>query len=98
MRRFGNFKLVENSLNTAYTCIMKTYPTITSDLEICHGKPVITGTRIMVWQILELLAAGQKPEDIYREFPSLPNASIEAALRFSAERVKFERYVPFQAN
>jgi len=37
---------------------MKKFPTIIADPQICHGKPVITGTRIMVWQILELLEAG----------------------------------------
>ncbi len=28
------------------------------DSEICHGKPTFTGTRIMVWQVLEMVAEG----------------------------------------
>ena len=31
---------------------------ITIDSEICHGKPTIRGSRIMVKTVLELLAAG----------------------------------------
>lgn len=31
---------------------------IVADPEICHGKPTFTGTRIMVWQVLELVAMG----------------------------------------
>lgn len=34
-------------------------PYVTVDPAICHGKPVIAGTRVMVWQILELLQSGQ---------------------------------------
>ena len=28
------------------------------DSEICHGKPTFVGTRIMVWQVLEMVAEG----------------------------------------
>jgi uncharacterized protein (DUF433 family) len=31
---------------------------IVADPKICHGKPTFRGTRIMVWQILEMLARG----------------------------------------
>ena len=31
---------------------------IVADSEICHGKLTFKGTRIMVWQILEMLAEG----------------------------------------
>ena len=27
-----------------------------TDPEICHGKPTFRGTRIMVWQVLEMVA------------------------------------------
>jgi len=74
---------------------MKRFPTIIADPQICHGKPVITGTRIMVWQILELLEAGGEQKDIYAAYPSLPQNSIEAVLHFAAQRAKSESYVPF---
>ena len=65
------------------------------DPRVCHGKPVISGTRIMVWQILELLELGESPVEIHEAFPSLPQGAIEAALRFAADRAKSERYIAF---
>jgi len=44
---------------------------IVVDTEICHGKPTFKGTRIMVWQVLEMLKAGYGFEDMLREFSSL---------------------------
>jgi uncharacterized protein (DUF433 family) len=35
---------------------------IVADPNICHGKAVFRGTRIMVWQVLELLEAGETLE------------------------------------
>lgn len=57
---------------------------IVADPEICHGKPTFKGTRVMVWQILELLETGQKSGDIYRAFPNLPEGAVEAALHYAA--------------
>jgi uncharacterized protein (DUF433 family) len=34
------------------------------DQRIVHGKPHIAGTRIMVWQICDLLNVGKTPDDI----------------------------------
>lgn len=39
---------------------------IVADPLICHGKPTYTGTRIMVWQILEALADGESVEDLVK--------------------------------
>ena len=44
---------------------------IAVDPKICHGKPIIRGTRIMVWQIIDLKACLEfanhliKNEDIH---------------------------------
>lgn len=70
-------------------------PSITADSAICHGKPVIAGTRVMVWQILELLEAGEPMEAVYEAYPSLPQGAIEAALGYAAVRAKSERYISF---
>src|SRR5437016_3359618 len=32
---------------------------IVADPDICHGKPTFKGTRIMVWQIIDDVAAGR---------------------------------------
>lgn len=67
---------------------------IVVDTEICHGKPTFKGTRIMVWQVLEMLKTGYGFEDILREFPSLTVEHIKAALDFAAKKIAGERLVP----
>lgn len=70
-------------------------PYIVADPAICHGQPTFKGTRIMVWQILELLEAGETAEEIYEGYPTLPKGAIEAALHYAAEKIKGERYLFF---
>lgn len=65
---------------------------IIADSEICHGKPTFKGTRIMVWQVLELLASGQSPKQIVKVFPSLKESHVKAALSY-ASSVTREGYV-----
>lgn len=62
------------------------------DTEICHGKPTFKGTRIMVYQVLEMLAAGYNEEEILSEFPSLSKEHIKAALEYASKRLS-ERIV-----
>ena len=50
------------------------------DAEKLAGKPVIKGTRIPVYLIVELVAAGMKPEEIIKEYPELTLEDIKAAL------------------
>lgn len=52
--------------------------------DICNGKPVIQGTRISVQTILEFLAAGDSPEDILEEYPSLTREDIQACLDYAS--------------
>src|SRR3989338_753187 len=65
---------------------------IVADPEICHGKPTFSGTRIMVWQVFELLAAGEKSSDILKTFPSLRLEHIKAALQY-ASSITRDHYV-----
>jgi uncharacterized protein (DUF433 family) len=41
---------------------------IVADPEICHGKPTFIGTRIMVWQVLEMVAEGMPWDKITAEW------------------------------
>ena len=41
---------------------------IVTDPEVCHGKPVFRGTRIMVEQVLEQVAMGMAWEAIVDEW------------------------------
>ena len=49
----------------------------------------------MVWQVLELLESGQSAQEIIKDYPSLSEESITAALHYATEKVKETSYVPF---
>jgi len=73
-------------------------PYIVADPEICHGKPTFAGTRIMVWQVLEMLAAGETAKTIREDFPSLNAKHIHAALEYAAQVTGGERFFPYPAH
>ena len=50
------------------------------------GKPCVRGLRITVYDVLELLAAGQTYEQILIDFPELESDDIQACLAFAADR------------
>jgi uncharacterized protein (DUF433 family) len=52
-------------------CMQNWAGRITADPKICHGKPCIKGTRIMVAVVLDNLAEGLSPEEITAEYPPL---------------------------
>ncbi|MBS3772160.1 MAG: DUF433 domain-containing protein [Bacteroidales bacterium] len=65
---------------------------ISSDPEICHGKPCIKGTRIPVYLIVSLVAEGATVEDILKDYPSLTEEKVEAAIRYAAKLCEYEAY------
>ncbi len=62
------------------------------DPAVCHGKPVIKGTRVLVSNILSALASGDSFEDILKEYPNISREDIHAALAFSSELSNFESH------
>jgi len=42
---------------------------IVADPAICHGKPTFIGTRVMVWQVLEMVAEGVSWDAIMAQWP-----------------------------
>ncbi|WP_422449151.1 DUF433 domain-containing protein [Thermoanaerobacterium sp. DL9XJH110] len=63
------------------------------DPEVMCGKPVIKGTRIPVYLILDLLAAGYTTEKIIESYPQLKKADIVCALKYAAKFMKYEEDV-----
>lgn len=57
---------------------------------IMLGKPVIKGTRIPVYVILNLLGEGHTIEQIIKEYPDLTREDILSSLRFAAQFTQFE--------
>ena len=70
---------------------------IIADSEICEGKPIFKGTRIMVWQVLELLGAGININEIVKDyFPQLSKEAILSVLNYASKLIEEEKYVLFQ--
>lgn len=55
--------------------------------KVCHGKPIIRGTRIMVRNILGALAGGDSIVDILQNYPELTYEDVEAAIAYAIELV-----------
>ncbi|MBI3419861.1 MAG: DUF433 domain-containing protein [Proteobacteria bacterium] len=58
-----------------------------TDPKVCQGKPVFTGTRVMVGQVLDMLASGEGVSGILRVFPMLKLEHISSALKYG-RRIK----------
>ncbi|MBW4561638.1 MAG: DUF433 domain-containing protein [Mojavia pulchra JT2-VF2] len=71
---------------------------VVSDPKVMMGKPVVVGTRITVELILEKLAAGETPEQILESHPRLTRESIQAALAFAAEALRYDVIYPIVEN
>jgi uncharacterized protein (DUF433 family) len=68
------------------------------DPKILGGKPVIKGTRIAVYLIVELLASGMTEEKLLREYPSLRKEDIRAALEYASRILREEEVIPIEAK
>ena len=58
--------------------------------EILLGKPIISGTRIPVYLILNLLASGYTVERIIEAYPNLVEEDVAAALSYAEQRMRYE--------
>jgi len=50
------------------------------------GKPILTGTRISVYDVLSWLADDMSVEDIINDFPELNELQIKACLAYAADK------------
>ncbi len=66
---------------------------ITVDPKICGGKPVIHGTRIMVKNILGMMAGGYTVDRILEAYPELTREAVQAALEYAAAVIDEEQVV-----
>ncbi len=66
---------------------------IVIDPRICHGKPVIRGTRMPVSLIVGSLAGGMTFEEVEKEY-GVTQMGIRAALKFAGELVDQEEHHP----
>jgi uncharacterized protein (DUF433 family) len=64
--------------------------------DVMHGKPRIQGTRILVYQILDLLAAGKSIVEITSEdyYPDITTEDVLACLAYASQVVRDDMIVP----
>jgi uncharacterized protein (DUF433 family) len=60
---------------------------------VCSGKPVIRGTRILVRNILGMIAGGYTVDRIVESYPELTREDVEAALEYAARVIDEERVI-----
>jgi uncharacterized protein (DUF433 family) len=58
--------------------------------DVMVGKPVIKGTRIPVYLIVEFLANGMTDEEILAEYPQLRKEDLKAALLYASKCLERE--------
>ena len=56
--------------------------------EICHGKPCIKGTRVLVTVVLDNLAAGESAESIAASY-RIDLADVQAVLLYAADLARY---------
>ncbi len=66
------------------------HPRIDSDPQVCHGTPVIAGTRLPISQIVGALSTGETKASLLESYPTLRLEDIDAALAFAGELAAFE--------
>jgi uncharacterized protein (DUF433 family) len=57
---------------------------ISIDPRVCHGQACIKGTRIPVYQIVQMLANGDTIEDLLESYPTIEREDILSCLDYAA--------------
>ena len=53
------------------------------DENVCNGKPIVAGTRITVFTIIDLINSDWAISEILYEYPSLTKQDIEDCLNYN---------------
>jgi uncharacterized protein (DUF433 family) len=69
---------------------------IVATADTLHGWPRFRGTRIPVTVVLDNLAEGLTPEELFANYPTLPKDAIAAALAYAADLSR-DTIVPISA-
>ena len=67
---------------------------IVRDPKVCAGEPVFRGTRVTLRTVLASLAEGASVDEILRDFPSLNEENVRAAIAFAAASAGEDLPVP----
>ena len=65
---------------------------------VCHGKPCIKGTRVLVSVILDYWKAGVGEAEILRQYPMLKKEDLRAAMSYAAWLAHEEEQYPIHTD
>lgn len=71
---------------------------IVIDPKILVGKPVIAGTRIPVYLVLNLLAHGKTIQEIIEDYPELNEDAVKDAIAYAASHMEYEETKTYDAE
>ncbi|MCK4764373.1 MAG: DUF433 domain-containing protein [Candidatus Aminicenantes bacterium] len=57
---------------------------------ICHGQACIKGTRIPVYQVVQMLANGDSIDDLLHSYPTIKRRDVLSCLEYAAYLTKEE--------
>jgi uncharacterized protein (DUF433 family) len=60
------------------------HPRISVTPDVCGGRPCVTGTRMRVRDILDMLAGGTTEAEIVADFPYITAEDVRACLTYAA--------------
>lgn len=63
------------------------------DPKVCHGKPVIAGTRVPVSIVVGSVAGGMSVDEVAREY-DMPVCDVRAALRYAGQLADEQQHHP----
>ncbi len=67
-----------------YRMALAGFPRISVDPAVCGGRPIVTGTRMRVTDVLEMLAGGASAAEIAADFPYISEDDVRAVLAYAA--------------
>lgn len=67
---------------------------ITTNPEICFGKPTIRGTRYSVEWLLELMSSGMTQAEILADYEDLESEDFQAVLLYASRLSQVKRSLP----
>ncbi|MCS4044720.1 DUF433 domain-containing protein [Salinibacter ruber] len=66
---------------------------IESNPDVLSGQPVVRGTRLPVYVLVDAIAEGDSVEDLLEAYPFLERADVQQALHFAARMSRVEEAV-----
>lgn len=69
------------------------FPRISTDSEICFGKPRIAGTRMPISSILSYLSSGMTVDELIAEFKGITREDVMEAIAFASLMME-DKFIP----